>query len=149
MNLLQVKPPRIALLSLLIALLLHWLTPTQATLANPFRVFGLISFLVGFGLMLWAWRLFQQHGTVICPTEIPTALVEEGPFRFSRNPMYLGIVLMLVGIALSLGTLVMFFAPTTFFLIMDRCFVLHEEKNLEAQFGERYLNYKRQVRRWI
>lgn len=99
--------------------------------------------------MIWAWKLFQEKKTPIRPTDEPSTLVADGPFRFSRNPMYLGIILMLTGVAVWVGSLPMFLAPIAFFIVLSIVFIPHEEKTLERIFGDAYRDYKSKVRRWL
>src|SRR5262249_55024845 len=104
---------------------------------------------LGFGLMMWAWSLFRQRGTPIRPTDQATVIIRSGPFRFSRNPMYLGIVFMLLGIAVWVGSLAMLIAPVGFFAFMSRVFIPYEEQRLREAFGDDYVSYTQKVRRWI
>ncbi len=92
---------------------------------------------------------FNKHKTTIKPYEEPTALVTDGLFRVSRNPMYLGAVLLLTGVAITLGSLSSFIVVPVFFFLMNEIFIKKEEKILEEKSGEAYLAYKKQVRRWL
>ncbi len=83
------------------------------------------------------------------PYEIPTSLVTEGPFHISRQPIYLGMIFILLGEAILLGSLITFIFPVIFMILMEKIFIPVEEKNLETAFGEKYLDYKKKVRRWI
>ena len=76
-------------------------------------------------------------------------LVTAGPYRFTRNPMYLGIFIMLVGIAVWVGSLPMFIAPVGFVLLMSWVFIPYEEQRLGEAFGEAYREYSTKVRRWL
>ena len=107
--------------------------------------------LVGAGIIinLWADRLFKQKGTSVKPFETSTTLVISGPFAFSRHPMYLGMLLLLAGVALCLGSLSPWFVVPAFVWQITRRFVRPEERKLEETFGETYLEYKRKVRRWL
>jgi protein-S-isoprenylcysteine O-methyltransferase Ste14 len=106
---------------------------------------------VGIGLALFVWTLwtFARHHTTVNPYSGATTLCTRGPFRFSRNPIYLGDWFLLSGAALLLGTLwPLAFAP--FIWVMLRFGVIrHEEVHLEAKFGDAYRDYKARVRRWI
>ena len=98
---------------------------------------------------VWSILLFKKRGTPIDPYGRPTALVVTGPFRLSRSPMYLGLTTVLLGIAIYVGTLPWFLAPLAFALTMHVAFIPREERNLERQFGQEYLDYKNRVRRWL
>jgi protein-S-isoprenylcysteine O-methyltransferase Ste14 len=83
------------------------------------------------------------------PYEQPAQLLISGPFRISRHPMYLGMVLLLLGVAIVHGTLISFVFPVVFGILMELLFIPFEETNLERVFGKQYVEYKRRVRRWI
>ena len=83
------------------------------------------------------------------PFEPSTALVEDGPFRFSRNPMHLGMVLVLAGAFILLGSLSPLFVLPAFVWLLHTRFVVREEAHMERHFGDCYLDYKRRVRRWL
>ena len=104
---------------------------------------------LGFGVMMWAWWLFRQGGTPIRPTDRATKLVTTGPFRFSRNPMYLGIVGMLLGVAVWVGSAALLIAPAAFLLLMSRVFIPFEEARLREAFPDVYPTYTNKVRRWL
>ena len=76
-------------------------------------------------------------------------MVKGGLFCFSRNIMYLGMVIMLLGIAIFSGSLIIFLVPVAFFITMNTLVIPHEENDLEQAFGEDYINYKKRVRRWL
>ncbi len=136
------------------ALALHFLVPSTRVFQLPLPSLGIIVGAVvlgiGFFLSQWASKIFAEEKTEIIPTSPQNrVLVTRGPFRFSRNPMYLGITGMIVGIALMLGTLPMFVAALLYFFTMRFVFVPFEEEKMARQFGEAYAAYKARVRRWI
>ncbi len=107
--------------------------------------------LVGVGLALFSWTLmtFSRHRTTVNPYKAASSLCTGGPFRFSRNPIYLGDWFILVGVSLLLNTVwPLAFAPLIW--VMLRFGVIrHEEAHLEAKFGDVYRDYKARVRRWL
>jgi len=105
--------------------------------------------LLGLGLMVWAARVFRKAGTGFQLEGGGSVLVTSGPFRFSRNPMYLGILIWLIGFAVLLGSLIVFIVPGIVFLLAEFLFIPIEEKRMEQMFGEEYIEYRRQVRRWL
>lgn len=118
-------------------------------LSDEWRAAGVVIFAGGFTLMMWAWSLFKKHETPTKPTDQPTAFIAEGPYRFTRNPMYLGVTLMLAGLSLVLGSWVMLGAPALFFFIIHQYFIPHEEEKMSKLFGGSYTQYKQSVRRWV
>lgn len=98
---------------------------------------------------LIASNAFNKHRTTIEPYEEPTVLGTDGLFRVSRNPMYLGTVLPLTGVAITLGSLLPFIVVPIFFVLMNEIFIKTEERILEETLGEAYLGYKQQVRRLL
>ena len=99
--------------------------------------------------MVWADNLFKKVGTEVNSFDKPTILVTEGLFRISRHPMYLGFVVLLIGVAIMLGSLTGFLAPVAMFITLATIFIPFEEKGCEETFGQAYLDYKRRVRCWL
>ncbi len=128
---------------------LHFLLPTEYRGHFGCWACGAVGIGAGFGVMTWAWALFRRVGTPIQPTERAAVLVRSGPFRFSRNPMYLGIVMMLLGVAAWVGSFPMLIAPVGFFVFMSTVFIPYEESRLRDAFSDEYLSYAQKVRRWI
>jgi protein-S-isoprenylcysteine O-methyltransferase Ste14 len=104
---------------------------------------------IGFGLAIWGARTFAAAGATILPTERSSLLVEQGPFRFSRNPMYLGMVLALAGGALALGTPAPWLATLAMALLLRFRFIRNEERALRVSLGPAYESYCQRVRRWL
>lgn len=149
MKLTNLKPPQIVWALLAVSVGLHFALPTEYRLNFSCRTCGITAFVLGFILTMWALWLFRQSGTSAYPTARASLLVTSGPFRFSRNPMYLGIVVMLLGITLWLGSWPMLIAPIGFLVVMSLVGIPHEEQALRDTFGEVYASYARRVRRWI
>ena len=149
MNILNYRPPQIAVGYLFFTWGLQFLLKPKVIFSFNHQAWGMLTAGLGFSLMLWAWSLFRKNKTVLRPTEKPTHLVTAGPFEWSRNPMYLGIVMILWGAALFCGTIIMFFAPAAFFLTMNGIFIPYEEKKLQRAFKKDYLEYQGRVRRWL
>lgn len=94
-------------------------------------------------------RGLASHGTTIYPNGQASALVTDGPYRYSRNPMYLGMALLVLGFALALGSVGALLGVPVFMLAVQWLFILPEERRLEGLFGEAYRGYCRRVRRWL
>lgn len=148
-RLLQFKPPRIAMTYMAIAVVLHFLSPEGTVLFVPYRPLGALVLAAGFVLMMWSWASFKRQATPHCLTADATSLIEQAPYSFSRNPMYLGMLLMLAGAAFLLGSMLAFSAPAAFFVTIDNVFIPHEEQSLQRVFGSRYSAYRGRVRRWL
>ncbi len=128
---------------------LHFVLPIAQLVQTPYRYTGIPLIGIGLWLNIRADSLFKRKRTTVKPFEEPAALIEEGPFRISRHPMYLGMVVALLGVAIILGSLIAFLAPITFFIAMSVVFISSEEKDMGEAFGKEYLAYKARVRRWL
>lgn len=148
-KLLKFRPPRIAMVYLAIAVGLHVLSPQDIPLPLPFRLLGILSLVTGFALMMWAWSLFNVRKTPVCATGEASAFIQKAPYSFTRNPMYLGMVSMLCGVALLLGSVIAFLAPLAFFITINNAFIPFEEQNMERIFSDQYELYRERVRRWL
>ena len=141
------RPPRIAMLLLAIAATWQWLLPAPLLFRAPLAA-ALLA-IAGFTMMMRAWWQFRQRRVAICPTEPTDDLITDGIYRLTRNPMYLGVVLMLAGVALGVGTLPFALAGAAFFLVIDLAFCPYEEAKLRATFGEDWAAYCNKVSRWL
>lgn len=146
-GLLRLRPPRIAMGLTFIATAAQLLLPLALHAGLP--IAGSALAVAGLALMIRAWWLFRQVGTAICPTERATTLVTGDVFALSRNPMYLGIVLMILAPGVGTGQLAYYFAAGACCLILDRVFCPYEERRLAELFGNTYTTYSRRVRRWV
>lgn len=107
--------------------------------------------LVALGLALFFWTLvtFRRHRTTVNPYKAAASLCTEGPFRFSRNPIYVGDWFILAGVSLLLATgWPLVFAPLIWAMLRYGV-IRHEEAHLEARFGDAYRDYRSRVRRWL
>ena len=145
----RVLPPVSFLAALVSMGALHFFRPIAYILRPPYSTSGSFLFITGVVLVLWGARSFSRAGTTIKPFQDPSALVTSGPYRYSRNPIYLGLVLALIGIGLLLGTLSPFVVVPVFICLIQQRFIQPEEAALEKTFGSAYGQYKRQVRRWL
>ena len=128
--------------------LLEILFPKNPIIIFPYNLIGLLLLVLGFALIIWAnYTLLRKISLEERePFHTPSALVLNGPFRFSRNPVYLSVIIMAFGLATLFGSLILFILPPIFFIIFHRFFIRWEEKKLEETFGEDYLEYKSNVR---
>ncbi len=107
---------------------------------------GLVG--AGFGLALWSLIWFRRKRTTFEPRDTPTALIVEGPFRINRNPIYSGVVLILVGTGFLFGSVLAVLLALPFAWIITRRFIAEEEATLRAAFGEDAERYIERTRRW-
>ena len=140
-------PPVIALFLLIISSVLNFNFPVRI-IYFPYTLAGIIFIIAGALLMMYGFSLFKKRKTPFIPYQKPVALLTTGVFKVSRNPLYLGLILILLGIATLTGCLLFFFVPVAQFFILNFTFIPREEETLEKIFGKDYLNYKRKVRRW-
>ena len=113
-------------------------------------VFGVILLVSGLSLAIWTMFLFHRIGKgTLAPWAATTHLVVEGPFKYTRNPMIIGVLAILTAEALILNSIYVFYWMAIFFLINCVYFKLFEEKQLEKKFGEEYLAYKENVPMWL
>jgi protein-S-isoprenylcysteine O-methyltransferase Ste14 len=142
-------PPVWLLLHAIALGLLHWLAPGKVLIAGRMRLAGLVPLVAGAALVLYCAGLFSRAGTTIKPFQESSELVTSGPYRFSRNPIYLGMAIALCGIAIALGTLTPWILVVPFVALITARFIRPEEEMLRARFGGAYDAYTRRVRRWI
>ncbi len=145
----KVLPPVYFLLALVSMAGLHFLWPVSRYLSFPASLIGLLPLLTGIGLNIAADRQFNRHQTTIKPFERSATLVTAFPFSASRNPMYVGITLMLAGAALLLGTVSLLIPAAAFPILMHIRFVRVEERMLAETFGPEWERYRARVRRWL
>ena len=111
---------------------------------------GLAIFFAGCVLPVWAFFLFRHEGTEVDPTsDANHALVVGGPYRFTRNPMYLGLIVVSFGLAVYVGSWPMLAAPVAVFLTANFVHIPFEEAKMRRQFCEAYDTYASRVRRWL
>lgn len=126
----------------------RWI-PVAEVMRAPYSFLGWLPVIVGIAVVLWCARCFKISETPIRPGRMPVVLITDGPFAYSRNPIYLAMVAILLGLALVLGSLTAFLAPAAFFVVIARGFVPMEETMLEQTFGDAYRSYCDHVRRWL
>lgn len=129
--------------------LLDWLVPIYVLIDPPWTYSGIAIMIGGLVLASAARRKFLEVDTSVQLQGESHSLVTDGPFRFSRNPMYLGMLLWMLGLAILLGSLSAFILPLVLFLIMNFVMIPMEEKRMLEVSGKAYLDYKTRVRRWL
>jgi len=147
----RIFPPLIALAFAGGMWALHRFAPLGALVPQDLRPTGFAVMAVALAIDLWALGLFLRRRTTFHPLRIDgvSALVTEGIYGITRNPMYLGLLLWLTGFALYLGSVTPFVALPLFVWVLTTQQIVHEERVLEDRFGRRYRDYRSRVRRWI
>lgn len=110
---------------------------------------GSIVFLLAASIGLWAFRTMHRHRTPVEPWRDPVRLVTSGPFRFTRNPLYVSLTLTLAGLALMVNSAWLAGAAVLLPVLLDRFVVIREEAVLSEMFGQEYADYRERVRRWV
>ena len=127
----------------------HVAFPLARPIEEPYRYAGIVIAALGVALDAWALALFLKARTGIIPFSEATAFVVRGPYRWTRNPMYLGMTAILLGFALYLGSVTPFIVIPAFMGLIGERFIAPEEEMLEKTFGQAYVDYKARVRRWL
>ena len=129
--------------------LLQHFVPVYRFVEPPLAYAGLVVILLGVIMTAISAGVFLKVDTGLVPFDEAKVLVTNGFYRFTRNPMYLGMFLILIGLALMFGSVSVLLPLPVFFLIIRNNFVLGEERFCEAAFGQQFLDYRSRVRRWI
>ncbi|WP_407149152.1 methyltransferase family protein [Bradyrhizobium sp. ORS 86] len=147
---LKLPPPIWTLIYLVVGAALSWWLGWPALPGLPIPLLGIALVVIAFIAPVWAFLLFRREGTEIEPTS-PTnrALVTSGPYAFTRNPMYSGLVLLALGIAIWVGAWPMLIAPVAVFATANWVHIPFEEAKMRRQFGAAYDDYVARVRRWV
>lgn len=146
-------PPTYPVAFLVLAIVLEFVLPIRFLAAPAFvswqTLAGVLLLAAGLGLDIWAFRLMRAAGTNPEPFKPTTAIVAHGPYRFTRNPMYVGFILSFAGLALVFALEWGVVALPLLWLVLDRVVVRREEAYLTAKFGTAYTDFTARTRRWI
>ncbi|MBL8099911.1 MAG: isoprenylcysteine carboxylmethyltransferase family protein [Anaerolineales bacterium] len=145
----KIHPPVLTLIFLVIAYLAKRFIPLPFDVPAWLQTFGFILVVSGFLLALAAIWEFMKAKTTVNPHGSVSNIISSGIFRFTRNPIYLGFVLMLIGFPLYFDTYWGIILAPVLILCFNTLVIQHEEAYLEKKFGEQYTSYKSRVRRWL
>ena len=145
-----IRPPLAWGLAVIAGLALDWLAPLPLLPADlPAGGLGAMVFVLALALFAWAIVTITRVGSNV-PTNLPTTtIVESGPYRFTRNPIYLAMFLGLIGLAIAFDNLWLLILLVPFALVIRYGVVAREEAYLERKFDDVYLGYRSRVRRWL
>ena len=147
------RNPAVTLLEIMIAIgapiLCHFLLPLTKVVTGFWRLSGIILMILGLILANSGAGEFRKAKTGFQLQTGGSSLVTSGAFRYSRNPMYLGTLFWLAGLAVLLGSLITFLFPILFFALANFLLIPPEEKKLQQTFGEQFISYRQGVRQWL
>jgi protein-S-isoprenylcysteine O-methyltransferase Ste14 len=142
-------PPVLFLICLALMAALRWLWPITTLFPRPWTLSGIGPIVLGLVTGILGAREFRKARTNIRPFREAGTLVTTGPYRYTRNPMYLGLVLVLTGAWMLMGALSPLLGVATFIVTADRWYIRVEEEMLRQKFGSDFDAYRSRVRRWI
>jgi protein-S-isoprenylcysteine O-methyltransferase Ste14 len=142
-------PVTYLLFALLLMAAVHLFLPITHWIPDPYTWFGLLPAAAGLTILVRCILQFRRAGTTLEPFQKASQLVQSGLYAYSRNPIYLAMVLCLLGIAILLGSLTPFLIIPLFAWLIQQNVILAEEQLLESTFGDTYRHYKQRVRRWL
>jgi protein-S-isoprenylcysteine O-methyltransferase Ste14 len=135
--------------SIIIAVILHYFFPVTILMPFPYNLLGVLIVGSGVYLAFQSVRLLISYNTTFEAGGNPSSLVTKCPYNYSRNPIYLGMLLIALGTAITLSSIYAFIAPIIFFLVVNTVIIPFEENRLQKNFGIEYERYKGSVRRWL
>ena len=145
----RIPPPLIYLVGFVLGLLLERAFPVLVLPKTLSRVAAVLCIALSAILTVWSIGLFRWARTSFIPIKPATALVISGPYKFTRNPMYFGLVCLYLGLALWFGVFWAVILLPAVIVLVQHYVIAREEQYLERKFGQEYLRYKAGVRRWI
>jgi protein-S-isoprenylcysteine O-methyltransferase Ste14 len=145
----KIMPTTWLLIAIVAMLALHFLFPVTQIVPPIWNLLGLVFLVSGVIMNLIADKAFHRAQTTVKPFEESSVLVTGGVFQISRNPMYLGFVLILAGIAILLRSTSPYLVIFAFVFLIDRTFIRVEERMLAEKFGASWEQYKSRTRRWL
>jgi len=146
----RVPPPLVYIAAVVAGIGLQFIWPVPIGRAGGARVaLGLLIALLGVPLVVGAFRLFRKTGQDPKPWLATPEIIRSGVYRFTRNPMYVGLALLQSAIGLGMGNLWILLLVPLACVVVQTTAIRHEEAYLERKFGDAYLDYKRSVRRWL
>jgi protein-S-isoprenylcysteine O-methyltransferase Ste14 len=145
----RVYPPHVLVFSVFASITLCFFSEIRIFDSPLPGYFGALLSIFGIWLVISCRKLFIEFETEITPFKESSTLLQLGPYSYSRNPIYLGMTLVLLGICLQLNDPLPFLVPLIFFIWVNICFVLPEEKMMREVYGDQFVEYTGKVRRWL
>ena len=145
----KILPPTLLSACIGLMILLQFTLPIYRIIKSPFNLSGIVLIIIGFGISVIGSNKFRQLRTSVITFDEPSVLVTNGLYKYSRNPMYLGFVILILGIWILMGSLSTLFVAILFIVVTDLYYIRFEEEMLNKKFGKAYHEYQKKVRRWI
>ena len=145
----KLYPPFMVLIGIGAQLLIGQIAPVSSIIGLGLQSLGVVLLIAGLAAILLTARAFSKEETTIIPDGEPSSLMQNGLFAYSRNPIYVGMAIVLTGSALLSGTYWSLLVPLVFVIAVQQIWIVKEEENMEAEFGQHYRDYKQRVRRWL
>jgi protein-S-isoprenylcysteine O-methyltransferase Ste14 len=145
----RILPPNLFYLCVALMVLLRLFWPLGIVTTLPAKAWGVVPLLAGLWMSVWGSNRFKKAKTNIKPFEEPDTLITDGLFRWSRNPMYLGFSIALLGVWIMLGAVSSLLGVVLFVSAADRWYIPFEERMLASKFGRSYEAYRARTRRWL
>ena len=145
----KIAPPVLFLIHLLLAFGLGWLVRLPIASMLWVNIVGVLFVVIGIALPFFAIREFNAAQTTVSPFDASSNVVSSGPYRFTRNPIYLGFICLLIGFPLMMSNYWGLILSPVFMTLLYFLVIRHEEAYLERKFGQGYLAFKSKVRRWL
>src|SRR3989344_7566706 len=144
-----IPPPLLLLGAIAIAFLASTISPGLRITMDFFPIAGIVLMGTGVALFVWTVQFFKKHKTTLRPRGKPSTFITTGPYRISRNPIYLGFLLIATGTAMLFANVLAFVGPVIFFFFIQTLVIPFEEDTLTKVFGDSYHRYRKRIRRWL
>lgn len=142
-------PPVILVFSLVLSILPDFYFPQFRILPTNLKIIGLFLMLIALIFVIDGYCHFMRHNTTIVYGRKANHLMTDGTFAFTRNPLYLSLTVLLLGLVVFMGNLLGFVGPIVLVILLNMFVIPNEERNLEIIFGNKYKRYKKSVHRWL
>lgn len=142
-------PPAILVFALGLSIVPDFYFPQGRMIPANFKIIGLFVMFVALIFIIDSYCHFMRHNTTIVYGRKASHLMTDGTFAFTRNPLYLSLTVLLIGLVIFMENLLGFIGPIVLVICLNKFVIPNEETNLEIIFGDKYKSYKKSVHRWL